>query len=132
MAWDASQAVLCGAVALVLLARTTAPVNGGVNGTTLEVGDKIWHLVAADPLEAACAMFVMYFFISMCGNSPLAWAMAIFWHSIDADAWKRFGASLGGDFKMPYEGNFFLEAWGRWVRVFYRPVSRTWVSSIAL
>jgi methylsterol monooxygenase len=41
--------------------------------------DIIWQ----NPVEAACACFVNFFFISMCGNSPVAWAAAVCFASVD-------------------------------------------------
>jgi len=37
----------------------------------------VWREAVVDPVEAACACFTSFFFIAMCGNSPMAWAIAI-------------------------------------------------------
>ena len=48
--------------------------------------------VAADPVEAGCACFSNYFFISMCGNSPVAWVAAISFAAVDNPTFDAFRA----------------------------------------
>ena len=55
---------------------------------------------AAGPLETASACFVNVFFVSMCGNSPVAWLTAL-WFATADDAWfdalcSRVVARFGG------------------------------------
>jgi len=38
-------------------------------------------VILQNPIEAACACFVNIFFVSMCGNSPLAWATMLLFAS---------------------------------------------------
>ena len=64
---------------------------GGVTALSLslfaaQAGLSAWDAARAAPLEAASACFVNFFFISMCGNSPLAWLAAVWFASAD-DAW---------------------------------------------
>jgi len=40
-------------------------------------------VIIQNPLEAACAGFVNVFFVSMCGNFPLAWAVTFSFASAD-------------------------------------------------
>jgi len=70
------------------------------------------HEAAADPLEAACACFTNFFLISMCGNSPVAWATALaFASATDAD-YTAFRQSIEGAFGNPYTEPYSGAAYG--------------------
>ena len=60
---------------------------------------------AADPLEAGCAWFTNFFLISMCGNSPIAWAAVLGFASVDDEMWRPFITSVTDRWGDLYDGH---------------------------
>jgi len=72
-------------------ANASLPVAAPAQCASLSVyAGAVWHEAAADPLEAACACFTNFFLISMCGNSPLAWAMTFTFAKVDDQSYDAF------------------------------------------
>ena len=61
----------------------------------------VWREAAADPTEAASACFVNYFMISMCGNSPFAWAATLAFASVSDEMWSEAFAGVVERFGPP-------------------------------
>ena len=104
-AWDIAHGLGVCAVSLYLLARQRDPalVGGGCEPLQCRVG-AVWRAASADPLEAACACFTNFFFVSMCGNSPAAWAAALWFASVDEAAWGAFAAGVAARWGDLYDG----------------------------
>jgi sterol desaturase/sphingolipid hydroxylase (fatty acid hydroxylase superfamily) len=64
----------------------------------------IWHEVASDPLESASACFVNFFFISMCGNSPVAWLVTLSFFAVDDNWFDRHRVAIVQRFGDMYNG----------------------------
>jgi len=99
--WDVFQALCVAAVSLYLFAshRTRLPAIDTRAGVAA-----VWQEAAADPLEAGCACFVNFFLISMCGNSPVAWAAALAFASVDDKMFAEFLAGVSERWGDPYDG----------------------------
>ena len=125
-AWDVFQGLCVAAVSLYLFARQrsskltpcsalhAAPNATGWFATASPPTScpdfatrlaSIGHEAAADPLEAFSACFTNFFLISMCGNSPVAWAAALTFASVDDASFDAFKAAIIGRFGDVYEGN---------------------------
>jgi len=120
-AWDIFQGLCVVAVSLHLFARQRssklapcAALTGGGNtsaalsSTCPDLSARfaaIGHEAAADPLEAFSACFTNFFLISMCGNSPVAWAAALWFASVDEASFDAFKGAIIGRFGDVYEGN---------------------------
>jgi len=63
----------------------------------------VWREAAADPTEAASACFTNYFLISMCGNSPVAWAVTFAFASVSDEMWSEAWASVVERFGPPFD-----------------------------
>eukprot|EP00966_Prymnesium_polylepis_P077056 1785097-Prymnesium_polylepis.1 len=100
-AWDVFQALCVAAVSLYLFAsqRTALP-----KATAEASAQAIWSEAKADPLEAGCACFVNFFLISMCGNSPVAWAAALTFASVDDRMFSEFLRGVIERWGDPYDG----------------------------
>ena len=61
--------------------------------------------VNAEPTEALSCCFTNFFLISMCGNSPLAWAAVFALASVDDAAWFAFRDGVVARFGDPYDGH---------------------------
>jgi len=81
---DVVQGLCVAAVSLYFFAKLRRELPASLSHA--QYADAIWQEAAADPVEAACACFVNFFLISMCGNSPVAWATALSFASVD-DTW---------------------------------------------
>jgi len=102
--WDSFQAACVVAFSLYFFARQRRA--NGFHGLTLQAKvDAAWDAAAADPLEAACACFVNFFLISMCGNSPVAWAVALSFASVDDRQFDAFKTSIVARWGDPYDGH---------------------------
>ena len=61
--------------------------------------------VNAEPTEALSCCFTNFFLISMCGNSPLAWAAVFALASVDDAAWFAFRDGVVARFGDAYDGH---------------------------
>ena len=113
-AWDVVQALSVAAVSLYFFARQRngafAPCTPGANGTAACAPfsarvDAIRTEAAADPLEAFSACFTNFFLISMCGNSPVAWAFAMGFASVDDATFATWKAGILDEWGGIYDGN---------------------------
>lgn len=96
-AWDVFQALCVFACSLYLFAKRPSSLAD------------VWRAAAAEPFEASCACFANLFMISGCGNSPLAWAAALAFASVEEDQFARY---LDGVFRVwgePFDGG--LSCW---------------------
>ena len=59
----------------------------------------------AEPVEALSCCFTNFFLISMCGNSPLAWAAVFALASVDDAAWFAFRDGVVARFGDAYDGH---------------------------
>jgi sterol desaturase/sphingolipid hydroxylase (fatty acid hydroxylase superfamily) len=101
ISWDVFQGVCVVASSLYLLALqrpSYAPSDGSLPARARAV----YREAAADPLEAAAACFTNYFLISMCGNSPLAWAATLGFASVDDASFQAWSNDLIARFGTPY------------------------------
>jgi len=64
----------------------------------------IWREATVRPLEAGSAVFTNFFFISMCGNSPLAWLAAAGFASVTDPQWERFVQGVVEKWGHPFDG----------------------------
>ena len=102
--WDVFQACCVAAVSLVLFARQRNEAL--TQGASLEASLRaIRDEAAADPLEAFSACFTNFFLISMCGNSPVAWAAAIAFASVDEKMFGEFRDRIVARWGDPYDGH---------------------------
>ena len=103
VAWDVTQGGCVAAVSLYMLAkqRRTDSVGWSSRGQMLAA---VWEEASADPLEAACACFTNFFMISMCGNSPVAWLVALFFASVDDRSFDEFRAGVISRWGDVYDG----------------------------
>lgn len=65
----------------------------------------LWAEVVSDSFEAVCAAFTNVFMISMCGNSPLAWAVTFGFAATNESAFCEWRDEIISKFGSPYEGN---------------------------
>lgn len=119
--WDVFQALCVAAVSLYLFAKqrsvslkacawghgvnASLSVSAADSCTALgELVPAIWREAAADPVEAGCAWFTNFFLISMCGNSPVAWAAALTFASTDETSFAAFRDGVVARWGDPYDG----------------------------
>ena len=109
-AWDVFQALCVVAASLYLFARQRRPDLLLLGWSSAELRQVIWQEASADPLEASCACFTNFFLISMCGNSPLAWAVVLGFASVDNRMFDAFKADVVAHYGDFYDGNgaYFL------------------------
>lgn len=102
--WDVFQGLCVAAVSLYLFAKHRRPEAFSTD-TAAERLQAMREEAAADPLEAACACFVNFFLISMCGNSPVAWFAALSFASVDNPAFEQFKAGVLSRWGGVYDGH---------------------------
>lgn len=106
VAYEIVHFLIVATVALALFSRSAVPSGTGLtSGPQLRAWvDAARQASAADPKEAACAVFCFFFLLSMAGNSPVAWLAVSGFHWVDDAAWGSLrrrlvaaGGGLGGD-----------------------------------
>mmetsp|Transcript_4276 Transcript_4276/g.7166 ORF Transcript_4276/g.7166 Transcript_4276/m.7166 type:complete len:388 (-) Transcript_4276:215-1378(-) len=66
-----------------------------------------WGEATADPVEVGCAFFTNFFLISMCGNSPVAWAAVLAFASVDDASYSKHHHWVIDHFGEPYETGMY-------------------------
>jgi sterol desaturase/sphingolipid hydroxylase (fatty acid hydroxylase superfamily) len=102
--WDVFQALCVAAVSLYLFARQRLPPGTLGKLSLAESAGTVWREAAGDPVEAGSACFTNFFLISMCGNSPVAWAAALSFAYVDDAMFDEFRAGVIQRWGDPYEG----------------------------
>ena len=64
----------------------------------------VWREATVRPLEAGSAVFTSFFFISMCGNHPLAWLAGAGFASVTDPQWERFVQGVVEKWGHPFDG----------------------------
>ena len=64
----------------------------------------VWREVTVRPLEAGSAVFTSFFFISMCGNHPLAWLVGAGFASVTDPQWADFVGGVVEKWGHPFDG----------------------------
>ena len=88
MKYDAIHAVAVGSIALRLFARERTA----------------WGALTTEPLESSAAVVVFYAFLSMMGNSPLAWLAVSAYASVSQMEWDGFVEATERTFGPMYDG----------------------------
>jgi len=99
--WDVIQAACVAAASLYCFAAQRSDLSRDIRPLIKD----IWREAAADPVEAGCACFTNFFLISMCGNSPVAWAAALSFASVDERAFSAFLGAVYARFGDVFDGS---------------------------
>jgi len=103
--WDVFQALCVAAAALYFFTLHRRPELSSLDWSSAELRQIIWQEASSDPLEAFCAWFTNLFFISMCGNSPLAWVGALSFASVDNQKLETFKSYVIDRYGDIYDGH---------------------------
>ncbi|KAL1511302.1 hypothetical protein AB1Y20_006107 [Prymnesium parvum] len=102
-AWDAAHGLAVCAASLYLFARARAPSLAACASFS-QCAAAVAAEARAEPLQAASACLTNFLYISMCGNSPVAWLAACAFASVDDAAWQRFIEGVIARWGDPFEG----------------------------
>jgi len=64
----------------------------------------IWHETKVDPVEAFSCCMTNFAYISMCGNSPVAWLAALYFATVEDHTFAAFLNGVSESWGSPYEG----------------------------
>jgi len=103
--WDVFQALCVAAAALYFFTLHRRPELSSLDWSSTELRQIIWQEASDDPLEAFCAWFTNFFFISMCGNSPFAWVAALSFASVDNQKFETFKSYAIDRYGDMYDGH---------------------------